>query len=288
MTHFIVLTAAPETGLLDSQIAAVRDQIPSPGGPARRLSDDAAEIPLPGPVSAAEINAAPGIDINCIPATGRRKRLLIADMDSTMIPVECIDEVADYAGVRDQVVAITEPAMRGEISFSEALRARVALMTGLDADRLEDVWRERVHLNPGARTLVQTMRANGAHTALVSGGFTYFTERVAHTAGFHEHHANQLIIENGKLTGAVDEPILGRAAKLEQLKRLCAEHRINASEALAAGDGANDLAMIDAAGLGVAFRAKPVVAQQADAAILNGDLTALLYLQGYTISEFRD
>ena len=140
-------------------------------------------------------------------------------MDSTIIPVECIDEIADYAGVREQVVAITEPAMRGEISFEEALRARVALMAGLPAARLEDVWRERIGLNPGARTAVMTMRAHGAHAALVSGGFTFFTERVAAAAGFDEHRANTLTIDDGQLAGTVHEPILGRAAKLDALKR---------------------------------------------------------------------
>ena len=175
--------------------------------------------------------------------------------------------------------------MRGEMSFEEALIARVGLMKGLDAAKLEDVWRERVHLNPGARTAVMTMRAHGAYAALVSGGFTFFTERVAKVAGFDEHRANRLVIDAGRLTG-VESPILGRAAKLEALRSLAAARGIRLSETLAIGDGANDLAMIGEAGLGVAFRAKPIVAAEADVAIAHGDLTALLYLQGYGEADF--
>ena len=281
MTHVLVLTAPPTTGLTDTQIAAARDQV-ADAGSVRRLSDSAAEIPVPGRCAA----ALSGVDVNCVPLANRRKRLLIADMDSTIIPVECIDEIADYAGVREQVVAITEPAMRGEISFEEALRARVALMKGLPAARLEDVWRDRISLNPGARTAVMTMRANGGHTALVSGGFTYFTERVAAAAGFDENRANRLTIVDGRLSGTVHEPILGRAAKLEALQAITAARGFRPADALAVGDGANDLAMIGAAGLGVAYRAKPVVAAEADAAIAHSDLTALLYLQGYAASDF--
>lgn len=281
MTHVLVLTAAPTAGLADATIAGIREQLAAPG-PVRRLSESAAQIALPGPASA----VADGVDINCVAVSNRRKRLLIADMDSTIIPVECIDEVADYAGVRDQVVAITEPAMRGEISFEEALRARVALMAGLPAARLEDVWRDRITLNPGARTAVMTMRAHGAHTALVSGGFTFFSERVAAAAGFDQNRANRLGIEAGALTGHVHQPILGRQAKLDALIALTAARGLTPDDALAVGDGANDLAMIGAAGMGVAFRAKPVVAARAGAAITHGDLTALLYLQGYSEAEF--
>ena len=281
MTHFIVLTAAPETGLSDAQIAAVREQLAAPGA-TRRLSDSASEIAVTGPASA-DLDS---VDVNCIPAAGRRKQLLIADMDSTMIPVECIDEIADFAGVRDQVVAITEPAMRGEISFEEALTARVALLAGLSEDRLQDVWHQRIRLNPGAATAVRTMRANGAHTALISGGFTYFTSRVADAAGFQENRANRLEIRNGALTGRVHPPILGREAKLLAMTEMLSQRRLEPAQALAVGDGANDLAMIGAAGLGVAFRAKPIVAEQASAAITHGDLTTLLYLQGYSQAEF--
>jgi len=281
MSHFVVLTAAPAAGLSDARIARVRAQLAG-AGPVRRLSASAAEIPVPGSATA----LANGVDINCIPLANRRKRLLIADMDSTMIGVECIDEVADFAGVRDQVVAITEPAMRGEMSFEESLTARVALMAGLPEARLADVWRERVALNPGGRVLVATMRAHGALTALVSGGFTYFTDGVAAAAGFDESRANSLVIEDGRLTGAVAEPILGRQAKLEALRELTAARGLSDDDALAVGDGATDLAMIGAAGLGVAYHAKPVVAAAADASIMHGDLTALLYLQGYAEVEF--
>ncbi|MEL6998645.1 MAG: phosphoserine phosphatase SerB [Pseudomonadota bacterium] len=281
MAYNVVLTASPRAGLSDVQVTEVREQIPGAGAP-KRLSASAVEIMSPAPVSF-EISDA---DVNCIPAENRRKRLLIADMDSTMIPVECIDEVADFAGVHEQVVAITEPAMRGEISFEEALRARVALIKGLCADKLQQVYDERVSLNPGARTLVQTMRAHGGHAALVSGGFSFFTERVAMAAGFNENRANILTIEDGALTGTVHDPILGREAKVEALNEITGRLGIGLGDALAVGDGANDLGMIDAAGLGVAYHAKPVVAQAADCAISHGDLTALLYLQGYSESEF--
>ncbi len=203
-----------------------------------------------------------------------------------MIPVECIDEVADFAGVRGRVAAITERAMRGELDFEEALRARVALVAGLPEAELQSVYDQRVSLTPGARVLVRTMRANGVVTALVSGGFTFFTERVAAAAGFEIHQANRLLAADGRLSGRVGEPVLGRAAKLEALRRIAGERDIALGEALAVGDGANDLGMIEAAGLGVAFRAKPIVAEQARASIRHGDLTALLYLQGYSVEEF--
>jgi phosphoserine phosphatase len=278
--HVVVLTAPPAIGLSEAAVAGVCDALGKAGEP-RRLSPDAAEIPVHG----AQTIALDGIDANCLPAANRRKRLLIADMDSTIIPVECIDEVADFAGVRDRVEAITERAMRGEIVFEEALRARVALIEGLPEAELQAVYDERVRLNPGARALVRTMRASGAATALVSGGFTFFSERVAAAAGFDVHQANRLLAAGGRLTGRVAEPVLGRAAKLEALTRLAAERGGALDDALAVGDGANDLAMIEAAGLGVAFRAKPVVAARARASIRHGDLTALLYLQGYSAGE---
>ena len=280
MDHVVVLTAPPATGLPDRLIADARAALGGTGAP-RRLSPDAAEIPVTRPQSL----ALDGVDANCLPAANRRKRLLIADMDSTIIPVECIDEVADFAGVRAEVEAITEPAMRGEIGFEDALRARVALIEGLPEAKLDAVYRQRISLNPGARALVRTMRAHGAVTALVSGGFSFFTERVAAAAGFEVHQANRLLAADGLLTGRVAEPVLGRAAKLEALTRLAAEQGIGLDDALAVGDGANDLAMIEAAGLGVAFRAKPIVAARARATIRHGDLTALLYLQGYSAGE---
>ncbi len=229
------------------------------------------------------------IDVNLVPdGPARRKRLLIADMDSTIIQQECIDEIAAEAGVGARVAGITERAMRGELDFEAALNERVALLEGLDARVLTSVFEQRIALTPGASTLVATMTAHGAHCALVSGGFTFFTSRVAAKVGFHENRANTLDIAAGRLTGKVVPPILGRAAKLEALEELRHRHGLETADCLAVGDGANDLAMITAAGLGVAFRAKPIVAAQADADITHGDLTALLYLQGFKADEFAN
>lgn len=284
MDHVIVLTAPARRGLSEAEIA--RAAAPGAGAP-RRLGPAAAEIHCRGPSDLTAVRAElPEIDVNAVPAAGRRKRLLIADMDSTIIPVECIDEVADFAGVRPQVAAITERAMRGELDFEGSLRARVALMEGLPEDRLAEVYAERVQLNPGARVLVRTMTAQGAHTVLVSGGFTYFASRVAAAAGFAEHRANALLFAGGRLTGRVAEPILGRAAKLEALTEITTRLGIGFAEALAVGDGANDLAMVEAAGLGVAYRPKPALAAAADAVIRHADLTALLHLQGYAVDDF--
>jgi len=228
------------------------------------------------------------IDINVLTgdAQTRRKKLLVADMDSTIIRQECIDEIADFAGVKDVVSAITERAMRGELDFAGALRERVSLLRGLPVGDLQRVVDERLQLMPGARTLVATMKTHGAYCALVSGGFTFFTSRIAEAVGFNNHFANTLETADGRLTGRVVEPILGREAKLAALQALATERGLQGPETLAVGDGANDLAMVKAAGLGVAYRAKPLVAAEADAAIIHGDLTALLYLQGYRRSEF--
>ena len=215
----------------------------------------------------------------------RKKKLLICDMDSTLIGQECIDELADFAGVKDRVSAITERAMRGEIGFDGALTERVSLLKGLDISVLQKCFDERITLNEGARTLCQTMKANGAKTVIVSGGFTFFTQRVAKACGFDTHQANTLIEDDGKLTGKVGMPILGREAKLDALNHHSAELG-GASSAIAIGDGANDLAMITAAGLGIAFNAKPVVAAQAHCAINHTDLRTALYLQGYSDDEF--
>lgn len=216
----------------------------------------------------------------------RRKRMLIADMDSTIIEQECIDEIADLAGVGAKVAAITERAMRGELDFEQALTTRVALLQGLPLDALRRVLTERLTIMPGARQLVATMAANGAYCALVSGGFTYFTSRIGEQVGFHENQANTLEIKDHKLTGHPIPPILGRQAKLDALNDITTRRHIPLVATLAVGDGANDLAMIEAAGLGVAYHAKPVVAAKADAQIVHSDLTALLYLQGYHRSEF--
>lgn len=227
------------------------------------------------------------VDFAVQPTANRRKGLLIADMDSTIINVECLDELADFAGVKAQVSEITERAMRGELAFEGALRERVGMLKGLGVAALQACYDERVKLNPGAETLVRTMAKHGARCALVSGGFTFFTSRVAEAAGFHLNRANTLIELDGILTGAVGDPILGKEAKLAALREETAALGLTPADALAVGDGANDLAMIEAAGLGVAYRAKPIVAAQADAKVDHTDLTTLLYFQGYKAEEFH-
>ena len=226
------------------------------------------------------------IDVVVQPATSRRRKLLVADMDSTIISVECIDELADTLGLRAEVAGITAAAMAGEIKFQEALQLRVAMLKGMSQDVLQRVYDERVSLTSGARTLVMTMRANGAYTALVSGGFTFFTERVAKAAGFDLQIANRLEIAHGRLLGSVSEPIVDSDTKRQTLMRLKKKFGLQHSETMAVGDGANDLPMIEAAGIGVAFRAKPVLVEAAQAQIAYNDLTALLYLQGYRREEF--
>jgi phosphoserine phosphatase len=226
------------------------------------------------------------IDLCAQSLAHRRKRLLVADMDSTIIGCECLDELADFAGLKAEVAAITERAMRGEMDFETALRERVAMLKGLPLTELARAYEERVRLNPGARTLVRTMAANGARCVLVSGGFDFFTRRVAEAAGFHLDRANRLIEADGALAGLVAEPILGREAKLKALIDEAAVAGVDLVDTLAVGDGANDLDMIRAAGLGVAYRAKPVVAAEADARLDHADLTALLYFQGYSADRF--
>jgi len=240
--------------------------------------------PLRAAVDAALAGVA--VDSAVQPFADRRKRLLIADMDSTIIGCECLDELADFAGVKDQVSAITERAMRGEIGFEGALRERVAMLKGLELSALQRCYDERVRLNPGARTLVMTMAAHGARCVLVSGGFRFFTGRVAAACGFADERANTLIDDGARLTGEVGLPILGREAKLAALLEETGNLAVGPHMALAVGDGANDLMMIEASGLGVAYRAKPVVAAQAHARVDHADLTALLYFQGYAQSEF--
>jgi phosphoserine phosphatase len=227
------------------------------------------------------------VDVIVQGAQGRRKKLLLADMDSTMIGQECIDELADEIGRRQHIAAITERAMRGEIEFAPALRERVALLKGLPRDTILRVIADKITLTAGGQTLVKTMRANGAYTVLVSGGFSVFTSVIAEKIGFHEHQANQLLLgADGRLSGLVAEPVLGKEAKLAALQRLREMHGLTAEETLAVGDGANDLAMLEAAGLGIAFHAKPKVAATAHARIDHGDLTALLYAQGYRGEDF--
>jgi phosphoserine phosphatase len=252
--------------------------------------DRAFEIPFRGDrevVLAAARTAAAGasLDVNAVAAAQRRKKLLVADMDSTIIGCECLDEIADAMGLKPKVAAITARAMAGEIAFEPALRERVALLKGLPVHRLARVYGERVRLNPGARALLATMKAHGARSVLVSGGFSFFTARVAADAGFDAHHGNVLMDDGTHLLGTVAEPILGREAKLHRLEDETAKLGLSFADTLAVGDGANDLGMIGRAGLGVAYHAKPVVAEAAGARIDHGDLTALLYLQGYRDDE---
>lgn len=250
----------------------------------------ACDLRLPRiPADAAEVGEAlhaQGFDLVIQPAAGRRKAVLLADMDSTIIQQECIDELADLAGVGARVADITARAMNGEINFHEALIARVGLLAGLPVSTIAEVLATRITVAPGAGTLVATMRANGAWTALVSGGFTDFTGPVAARLGFDEHRANTLLTEGDVLSGHVALPVLGRAAKLEALHEIAAARGVASADVLAVGDGANDLDMIAAAGTGVALHAKPAVAAQAQVRVDHGDLTALLYLQGYGADEF--
>ncbi|MBT7758811.1 MAG: phosphoserine phosphatase SerB [Rhodospirillaceae bacterium] len=229
------------------------------------------------------------VDLFCQPAgPARRRQLLVADMDSTIISAECIDEMADVLGQKALVAAITERAMAGEIGFAEALRERANMLAGLTEADLQMVYDQRIRLNPGARELVATMRAHGAQTALVSGGFSFFTERVAAAAGFDHQQGNRLRIVAGRLDGGVEEPILGPVEKLTAMQTLSRQRNLDPNATLAVGDGANDMAMVKAAGLGVAYHAKAVLAQAAMARIDHGDLTALLYLQGYRAEQFQN
>ena len=293
----LVLTlVAPEESLSAEQIDSARALIEELGGTVGRTSwlkeNTAADLLFENaPLSAVETKlrtALPGLDLIAQDAEpqGRKKQLLIADMDSTIIPVECLDELADFADLKPQISAITERAMRGELDFEAALDERIGLLAahGLGEDALQRCFDERISLSPGAAVTVQTMRANGAVTALVSGGFSFFTERVADLAGFEINRANRLEFDGGQLTG-VARPILGKEAKRETLIKLCGEAGLSPDHAIAIGDGANDLAMIEHAGLGVAYRAKPVVAEAARARIDHTDLTTLLYFQGYTESQ---
>jgi phosphoserine phosphatase len=228
----------------------------------------------------------PGVDVVVQPRMGRRKSLLVADMDSTMIAIECIDELADYAGIRAEVAAVTEQAMRGELDFEAALDARVALLEGLDERVIDRCYAQRVRATAGAAALVRTMRENGAYCLLVSGGFSRFADRVAAQIGFDAAISNELVIEGGRLGGTVRRPIVGAEAKRQALLDAAAARQIPPGETLAVGDGANDIPMIRAAGLGIAYRAKPAVTAAADARIEHNDLTALLFAQGYARNEW--
>lgn len=271
----LVLPGAQDAVVLAPEVAVDIHFAPELGANARAIAD----------AVRAALGDAP-VDVVVQLEAARRKRLFLADMDSTMIGQECIDELADLVGVKAHVAAITERAMRGEIAFEPALRERVALLRGLPASVVADVLRERIVLTSGGPELVATMKANGAYTALVSGGFTLFTGAICERIGFHEHRANTLLVDEERFVGAVAEPILGRDAKLAALVELRDRMHLAPSETMAVGDGANDLAMLDEAGLGVAYHAKPAVAAAAHARVDHGDLTALLYMQGYTRAEF--
>ena len=298
MSLVATLICNPANPALDSTIVdGALAVLPSPGTAQWLFDEVAVDIPFDQPVKSpddiraieARLQAARGdlpIDIVVQPAAFRRKKLFLADMDSTMIGQECIDELADFAGLRAHVAAITERAMRGEIEFEPALRERVALLKDLPVGVVDEVLAKRITPTPGGRELVMTMRGNGAWTCLISGGFTLFTDAVAGLIGFQENRANRLKVRDGELTGEVAEPILGRAAKLAALMELRESFDLDEIDTLVTGDGANDLGMIQAAGLGVAYHAKPAVAAAAAARIDYGDLTALLYAQGYRREEF--
>lgn len=295
MRSVLTLISNPQTRKLSAEdLDAVRRAVPEAGAPAWLADDiacdllvdiDPAELHAIEAAARAALDGQP-IDIIAQGTSHRRKALLIADMDSTVIEQECIDELAAEAGIGPHVADITERAMRGELAFEPALRERVKLLEGLPEAKLEQVFETRITLSPGIRTVTDTMRLNGGYCALVSGGFTFFTARVAVTAGFDTNRANILEMKNGHLTGTVTDPILGRAAKLQSLQQLAAEHSLAMESTMAVGDGANDLAMIEAAGIGVAYHAKPVVAQAAPARLDHTDLTSLLYIQGYARDEF--
>jgi phosphoserine phosphatase len=297
MTFVATLISNPAQPALDEPtLARARASLAEARPPVWLDPGIAADIPFTAPagndnrVLAERVRdalAGAPVDVVVQPTEHRRKRLFLADMDSTMIGQECIDELADFVGLKAHVAAITERAMRGEIAFAPALRERVALLKGLSASVVDEVTAHRITLTPGARTLVATMRAHGTHTCLVTGGFTLFSQKIAAMIGFDESRANTFALDtDGKLTGEVVEPIFGRDGKLETLCALTARLGLDPADTLATGDGANDIAMIEAAGLGVAFHAKPKVAEAAAARIDHGDLTALLYLQGYRRADF--
>jgi phosphoserine phosphatase len=294
MSLVATLICNPANPALDSTVLdGARAVLPSPGRAHWLFDEVAADIPFTGSDDIAAVTnrlrEARGdlpIDLVVQPQAFRRKKLFLADMDSTMIGQECIDELADYAGLKAHVAAITARAMRGEIEFEPALRERVALLKGLPVSVIDEVLKKRITPTPGGRELVATMRAHGAWTCLISGGFTVFTSAVAAMIGFQENRANELKVSDGKLTGEVAEPILGRAAKLATLTELREAFDLDDIDTLVVGDGANDLGMIQHAGLGIAYHAQPAVAAAAAARIDHGDLTALLYAQGYRRDEF--
>ena len=290
MTNIITLVAGERAPPITNELVnEVRDQFTA-GEPTWLAEGFACDLPSQVDLEhlqkvARNSDASKVLDIFVQPRTNRRKRLLLADMDSTIVTGETLDELAKYAGLKEKISEITAKAMRGELDFESALHARVSMLKGLSEDALQRTWQE-IQLTAGARELVQTMSANGAHCILISGGFSFFTDRVAKKVGFHEAFANQLLIEEGHLTGLVQQPILDKNAKLTTLEKTILKLNIDRSECIAVGDGANDIPMITAAGIGVAFHAKPLVEKYAPAIVRHGDLTTLLYMQGFKKHEF--
>ena len=289
MDTVVVLIARPGTGALDESLLTKIVTLTKPAEVRWLAQEEACELAIAGTAgiegSLRALVADRPVDVAVLPAARRRKRLLIADMDSTMIAQECIDELGTAAGQGEKIAAITARAMRGEIDFAASLRERLGLMAGLEASVIGRLI-GATKFTEGGRALVQTMKSQGAHTVLVSGGFTVFTSHVAKVLGFDGHLANELVVESGRLTGRALEPILGRDAKTAALREMAGKLGLDLIETLAVGDGANDIDMLAVSGLGVAFHAKPAVRAQARARIDHGDLTALLYLQGYAKSEF--
>jgi phosphoserine phosphatase len=294
MAYVATLVSHPaERALSPALLARASEALPHPGAATWLNPGIAADIIFARPDAAladitGRVRAALNgpVDVIVQPLANRAKQLFLADMDSTMIGQECIDELADYVGLKAEVSEITERAMRGELAFEPALRARVALLKGLPISVVDEIIASRITLTSGGRELVRTMRANGAYAALVSGGFTVFTSRIGAMIGFHEDRSNWLDMDHGKLAGTVREPILGKQAKLACLIELRDKTGLAVTQTMAVGDGANDLAMLGEAGLGVAFRAKPAVAAAAHARVDHADLTALLYAQGYKVEDF--
>ncbi|MEO5374129.1 MAG: phosphoserine phosphatase SerB [Alphaproteobacteria bacterium] len=291
-----VLTLIAGSGTVnDSTVARVRSALLSLAADIDRIDwlapGEACDLPFdnlaPDQADAAARAALDGLPVDVVaqPVAGRRKMLLVADMDSTFVTEETLDEIAAHAGLKERIAAITARAMNGELDFAEALRERVGMLAGLPEDVLETTWRS-MHLMPGGPTVVRTMRANGAHTVLVSGGFKYFTTRVREACGFHDDVANDFVIEDGRLSGRVIEPIVDRHIKLDTLKRVASERQIPLTLTASVGDGANDLPMLKASGLGVAYHAKRIVTASAPHRVDHADLTALLYAQGYHREEF--
>jgi phosphoserine phosphatase len=286
MDSVLVLIAAPGSQAIDRGVVELLQALGA-DAPHWLAQGEAAEVPFFPRIAEffVAMKERP-VDLALVSTDNRKKRILIADMDSTMIRQECIDELGAAAGLGERIKAITARAMRGELDFDQALRERVGLLKDLDAAIIDEIIRERITYMPGGRALIATMRSRGAYTALVSGGFRQFTARVAAHLGFDENQANDLIIADGKLAGTVGLPILGEQAKVEALRRICGQRGLDTEDAIAVGDGANDVAMLTEAGMGVALHAKPHVQDSSLIRINHGDLTALLYLQGYRVQDF--